>query len=82
MAGRGTEGMEDRDRRSLRVQIDEDDDVIELDTDYGDGVSKFLNDVPVGFSPGHGKGRGSAFCQSCLPFHRLTSPQSELTGTS
>ena len=59
----------ERDRRSLRVQIEEDDDVIEIETgeltDHGIGMTNVLEETDsdrnqqVGFSPGPGKGRGS-----------------------
>ena len=63
---RSTSPASERDRRSLRVQIDEDDDVIEIEaggtTDHGAGMTNCLRtevNQPVGFSPGPGKGRGS-----------------------
>ena len=65
---RGSSPAGERERRSLRVQIEENDDVIEIETgeviDHGSGVTNFLEDTdsdrnqPVGFSPGPGKGRG------------------------
>lgn len=67
MARSSSPGSE-RDHRSLRFQIHEDDDVIEIEagvtSDYGAGVANFLNanddgSTPVQFSPGPGKGRGS-----------------------
>ena len=63
MAGRGVSSA-DRDSRSLRLQIQEDDDVIELDegvVDHGDAVTKCLDESSTlpGCSPGSGKGPGS-----------------------
>ena len=65
MASRGRPFLE-RDPRSLRVQIEEDDDVIELETDVdtGAGVTTFYdsdNETSARTTcyPGPGKGRGS-----------------------
>ena len=64
MAGHGVHEL-GRDPRSLKVQIEEDDDVIELDQDVGAGVTKFMDSDedasrPGNFPPGPGKGRGSS----------------------
>ena len=59
---RGEPQTPGRDMRSLRAQIDEDDDVIELgvvDQDVGVGVAHFLEAETDSDRPGPGKGRGS-----------------------
>ena len=41
MAGRGASELV-RDHRSLKAQIDEDDEIIELGQDTGSGITKFI----------------------------------------